>query len=313
MDNNVDDAKRIRRKEKRIQKCKKIKFFDISQWIIFGLFFIFLILFNRAQSFSVERKVFSIIVLFLSILGVVLSFLKITLTSKNLKIKCLAFFGYIVNGLLFTICYFIGNGDITIFVLFIYNTIFTCFYIIDYSLYKIKFKSGQIYTKSLIVPALFVFVVSICNTIYHSYVNGWYLFLYALIPMVVIIMVFIILSLTLLKDIYKNFFKGIIAKIGIVFMLLLCSYSFGIAFIDSTNCAIKNQILQMDCLITDKNFSHGYRSVDRYELCVVINGNECKVNVTSKVYYAKEINDTLKVNLYKGCFNLEYYECAEVY
>ena len=45
----------------------------------------------------------------------------------------------------------------------------------------------------------------------------------------------------------------------------------------------------------------------------MINDKEYRVNVSSDLYYYKKVNDTLKVNLYSGYLNLEYYESDEGY
>ena len=187
------------------------------------------------------------------------------------------------------------------------------FYIIDFILYKTKYKTGKMYNNALIAPSLFAFIFTLINSFYHTYININKFYLYALIPMAIILIVFTVLSFTIFKKTYKKYFKKVIVKIGIVFMVLICSYGFGLAFIDTTNSAIKSKVTQIECVIVRKHFSNNARGIDTYEFYVILNDKEYAVNVSSSLYYDKNVNDTLKVNLYRGFLNLEYYESAEGY
>ena len=218
-----------------------------------------------------------------------------------------------VNAILLLACCFVKESDISNLILFLYNISFIVYYVIDYALYKTKYKTGKMYNNSVITPSLFVFIFAIADTFYHTYINSDSFYLYALIPMGIILIAFTVLSFTILKETYKKYFKSLISKIGIVLMVVVCAYMFGIAFIDATNCAIKNQTAQLECVVVRKNFSRKIGSIDTYELYIVINDKEYRINVSSDLYYDKEVNDTLKVNLYRGCFNLEYYESGEGY
>ena len=312
--NNIDNsAKKIKCKSNREAKSKIENIFSIIQWLILGICFVFLILFNRSQPFSLSKNVFSIIIFILLEIDLISWFIRILLITKNIKQRILAFFAFVVNAILLLVCYLIRMSDISNLILFIYNTIFIGYYVVDYTLYKTKYKTGKIYNNAIIAPSLFVLIFILGNTFYHTYINGNGIFLYALIPMGIILIAFAILSLTLLKKTFKNRFKSVISKIGIVFMVMVCAYGFGIAFIDTTNCAIKKQVAQLECVVVRKHFSNQARGFDSYELYIMINDKEYKVNVSSDLFYDKEVNDTLKVNLYRGCFNLEYYESCEGY
>ena len=312
--NNIDNSvKKDKRKSNKERKAKIESIFSTIQWLILGLCFIFLILFNRSQPFTLAKNIFSIIIFVFLEIDLISWFIRIILTTKNTKQRILAFFAFIVNAILLLVCYLIRKPDISNLILFIYNTIFIGYYAIDYTLYKTKYKTGKMYNNAVIAPSLFVFIFTIANTFYHTYINSNSVYLYALIPMGIILIAFTILSFTLLKETYKKYFKSVIAKIGVVLMIMVCAYGFGIAFIDATNCAIKNQVTQLECVVVRKHFSNSVRGIDTYELYVMINDKEYRVNVSSDLYYDKEVNDTLKVNLYRGCLNLEYYESGEGY
>ena len=311
--NNKNSAKENKRKTSKQKKQKIEKIFSIIQWLILGLCFIFLILFNRSEPFSYEKNVFSTIIFIFLEVDLISWFIRIILITKNKKQRILAFFAFIINAILLMVCYFISKADISNLILFLYNAIFIGYYVIDFTLYKTKFKTGKMYNNALIAPSLFAFVFALTKTFYHTYIKTNNLYLYALIPMSIILVIFAILSFTIFKETYKKFFKSVIAKIGVLLMVLICAYGFGLVFIDSTNCAIKNKITQLECSIVRKNFSNTARGMSTYELYILINNKEYIINVSSNLYYNKSVNDTLKVNLFCGCFNLEYYECGEGY
>lgn len=309
MENN-ENTKSINKKGRK----KKIEnIFSIIQWTILALCFIFLILLHHSQPFSVKKNAFSIIIFVFLEIDLISLFVRTLLTTKNTKQRILAFFAFIVNGVLLLALYFIGKLDLGNFILFIYNTLFAVFYLIDFALYKTKHKTGKLYNRSLILPSLFVFLLSLLNFFYHTHTNTKTIYLYSLIPMGIILIAFIVLSFTLFKQTYKIYFKSAIAKIGVVFMAVIFAFSIGVTFIDATNCAIKSQITQLECVITRKHFSNNFRGIDSYELYVIINDKEYKINVSSDLYFDKKVNDKLKVNLYRGCLNLNYYESGEGY
>lgn len=311
--NNIDNSvKKNKHKINKERKAKIERIFSTIQWLILGLSFIFLILFNRSQPFTLAKNIFSIIIFVFLEINLISWFIRIILTTKNIKQRILAFFAFIVNAILLTVRYLIGNPDISNLILFLYNITFIGYYAIDYALYKTKYKTGKMYNNAVIVPSLFVFIDTMANTFYHTYINSNSVYLYALIPMGIILIAFTILSFTLLKETYKKYTKSVIAKIGIVLMAMVCAYGFGVAFIDATNCAIKNQVEQLECVVVRKHFSNHARGLDTYELYVVIDEKEYSINVSRDLYYDKEVNDTLKINLYRGCLNLEYYESARV-
>ncbi len=309
IDNNVKKNGRNKNKER---KAKIEGIFSTIQWLILGLCFIFGILFNRSQPFTITKDIFSITLFVFLEIDLISWFLRIMLTTKNTKQRTLAFFAFLVNAILLLSCYLIGKPDISNFILFIYNSIFIGYYCIDFALYKTKYKTGKMYNNALIAPSLFVLIYSVANIFYHTYINNS-VYLYASIPMCIILITFTILSFTILKETYKKYFKSIIAKIGIVFMVMVCAYGFGLAFIDSLNCAFKNNVNQLECVVVRKHYSNNVRGISTYELYVMINDKEYRVNVSSDLYYDKEVNDTLKINLYNGCLNLKYYESGEGY
>ena len=295
-------------KDKRI---KNNKFFTILEIIIFGLVCVFSILKIISTPFSVEQHIFSIIAFVLLELWLITVFVKIVLTTKSVKQKWLACFAYIVNAIILLIIFLIANKDISIAILFVYNIVFAVFYMVDFARYKTQYKTGKLYNKTLICPSLFAFIFCIANTFNHTYIKTGNLYLYALIPMGISMIVFSILSLTTLKETYKKYFKKVWAKIGIVLAALICSYVVGVVSIDTINCAAKGEPRHLDCVIVDKQSRHYNKGLDHYNLYVIINDKQYSIEVSTIIYRSKEIGDTLKVDVYKGGLNLDYYECAE--
>lgn len=62
MENNNDNSvKKDKHKSNKERKAKIENIFSTIQWLILGLCFIFLILFNRSQPFTLAKNIFSII------------------------------------------------------------------------------------------------------------------------------------------------------------------------------------------------------------------------------------------------------------
>ncbi len=116
IDNNVKKNKRKRNKER---KAKIESIFSTIQWLILGLCFIFLILFNRSQPFTLGKNVFSIIIFVFLEVDLISWFIRIMLTTKNTKQRIFAFFAFIVNAILLLVCYLIGKPDISNLILFL--------------------------------------------------------------------------------------------------------------------------------------------------------------------------------------------------
>ncbi len=126
--------------------------------------------------------------------------------------------------------------------------------------------------------------------------------------MAVIVIAFLILSLTIFKKITKK--VGVKILIGL--LVLILSYGYGMAFIDVANTSFTNNPQQIECVIVDKKITGtGRRQVTQYKLFVVLNGEKIDINVDNETYKEKEINDTLLINLCDGNFNIPYYETAE--
>lgn len=309
----IDNSeKKNKRKSNKERKAKIERIFQLYNGFILGLCFIFLILFKSSQPFTLAKNIFSIIIIVFLEIDLISWFIRIILTTKNTKQHFLAFFAFIVNAILLLVCYLIEKPDVSNLILFLYNIIFIVYYAIDYTLYKTKYKTGKIYNHALIAPSLFAFIFTLGKIFYHTYIDNS-IHLYALIAMGIILIAFTILSFTILKETFKKLLKNAIAKIGVVLVVIVCAYCFGLAFIDATNCAIKNNVTQLECVVVRKHSSNQVKGFSHYELYVMISDKEYKVNVSSDLYFDKEVNDTLKVNLYRGCLNLEYYESGEDY
>ena len=83
-------------------------------------------------------------------------------------------------------------------------------------------------------------------------------------------------------------------------------------FVDIANTSFNNNPEQIECVIVDKTISGtGYRQITQYNLYVIINGQKVAIDVSSDLYKAKEVDDTLIVHYYKGNLNLPYYESGE--
>ena len=157
-DNINNSVKKDKRKINKERKAKIERIFSIIQWLILGLCFVFLILFRRSQPFTLSKNIFAIVIFVFLEIDLISWFIRIILTTKNTKQRILAFFAFIVNAILLLVSCLIGNPDISNLILFLYNITFIGYYVIDYTLYKTKYRTGKIYNNAVIAPSLFVFI-----------------------------------------------------------------------------------------------------------------------------------------------------------
>lgn len=250
------------------------------------------------------------IILFILIeLFLISMFLKAILTTKNFKERRLAFFAYIVNAILLLICIFISNIELRLTILFVYNIAFTGGYLYNYAHYKTKFKTGKLYSSNCLAPSLIIFVECLTNIFYHTYTSLESLMLYSLIPTLILFLVLVVLVCTTFKETLKKFCQTPAKKVCYGFLAIISFYGIGILTLDLANTTVKPQPTKIECLILKKHSST--KHIPKYTLYVSINNQEYNIYVSSKIYYSKEINDTLTVNYYNGFLNLSYYTSAE--
>lgn len=292
------------------QKRKKIKGkFNIAYWVVLAVIILCRVLDKTSPTKEVSDIFFYVAISFI-IIELILMFICAFICYSSTKIRIISILCFLGNAIMVLLTLLIAS-DIVIIINFVYNTILGVYVLIDYTLYKTKFPTGTIYNKDFLFVIGLALILPLTRTVRHNYLHDEAPFLYGLIVTGVLLVVFIILSLTVFRETYKKFAKGVWRKIGIAILALIIFMGYGISFIDIANTSLASASKQIECLILDKKVTFGYRQITDYTLCVELDNKKIWISVSSDTYASKSINDTLLLNYYNGNLNLPYYENAE--
>ena len=292
------------------QKRKKVKNkFNIAYLAILAIIILCRVL-DKTSSTKETSNVFFYLAFSFIIIGLILMLICAFVCYSSTKIRMLSILCFLSNAIMLFLVLFIAS-DIVISINFAYNTILGIYILIDYTLYKTKFPTGKIYNKDFLVVETFSLLFPLARSFMHNYVQDIAPLLYGLIVAGVLVVVFLILSLTLFRETYIKLAQGVWKKIGVAILALIIFTGYGIAFIDIANTTQASVSSQIECVIVDKKITSGYRQGTHYILYVELNNKKVRIDVKSDTYSSKSINDKILLNYYNGNLNLPYYESAE--
>ncbi len=307
MEEKNENKEKIKPKNKK----NKINFvFSTTYWIILIIFLALTIFESRLPVGDSGKKIVYIIVLVILEILFILMFVQNLIQTKNKKKIILSFLCYIINAVI-SVFFWLFKTDITYVILFAYNTILLIYLLIDFWLYKTKYKTAKFFDKKMPITICFIFIVFFVNLISHSYLNDK-IFLYSLIPFGIIMIIFFILGFTIFRQIFQIFAKNVWTKIGVVIIALVLSYSYSLLFIDILNTSFNKNFVRQEYVIVDKRVSRSNRGMTtHYKLYIVVDEQKISIEVSKDTYYSKEINDTLLIKYNNGNLKLNYLESLE--
>ncbi len=151
--NQTDDSKLKSTKSKKTRRAKINLVFNIVDFVLIFALFVSIMIDNRVQS---NEKFFSILTLVLCELILILMFVRNLLIYKGKKKAIISVLGYIVNAGIFALKLFIAYDDMLC-ILFIYNSIFALYLIIDFILYKVKHQTVKFFDNKMILTIALMF------------------------------------------------------------------------------------------------------------------------------------------------------------
>lgn len=308
---DAKQSKKDRAKQIKKQKDKKQLAFNIAYSVLTILLIVALIVDKTTANTVTSDAIFFAIIFFVIELILFMLFINTFVLNKNKKKILISYAINIGNAIIFAINLVI-SFDIFLLIAFFYNTVLTCYLVIDCLIYKAKYPTAKYMDKKTPVAIFVAFLFVATNALSHTYVQENITFLYALIPMAIIMAVILTLAFTVFKKQTQKTMPKVWTKIGVGVLVLFMSFFYGMMFIDVVNTSIKANPTPMECVIVDKRISSGYRRATRYMIYIMIDDKKVTIDVPSDVYKIKEIDDTLKINYYQGTLNLPYYENAEV-
>lgn len=238
------------------------------------------------------------------------AFVQEVFTHKNIKSAAYNFVIFI-GGLVFFIFVILG-GVFTLFALIfsaIMLTVIGCRYAL--SLRKDHTIKPDI-KQPICVGVLLLFAM--IRQMRISYISDIY-FAWALIPAAILFCIVSIAAYILLKKVFAKIYptegKRLFNAFAVGFIMLFIVYAYSYTTISVINCAFDGEPTKIECTVIDKKVITGTRSVTRFEVTVLLDGKERRIQVPVTEYHELEEGDLIIIDYYSGALNFAYYVYSE--
>ncbi len=289
-----------------VKYSKSKKAFKITYIFLMTLAFILGFLSISYYSYKIfNNNIVSIILFVILILLLIISLVDNLMTYKN-KLEKLQSYLTFPSLFLLILLKFIINYNIWRFISFLILN----FVIISVMILHFKRKSknkSKVLDKKVLFALLFSYLLIILDMLSHNYLN-YLIIAWALIPALVLFVIFVILLFTTYKEIFYKISPKIITRVGFTIIAFFGAFFISWCGLDIINASFSPPPTIDSYVILDKNYKNGYRQVSQFLLTVNIDGKEVDIEVPSNVYHEKSIGDTLDVGLYDGLLGFAYYE-----
>ena len=286
---------------------EKITFlFEISYGLLAALALLLLIL-SAFDVVSISKIFFFLFVVIILMLMLANNLL----LEKDTYRRQISYLAFGINAIMIGI-YIYFPVKWLLFLIFLYNFGLLIFIELKYWHFKTyAYEYAKTDTKIRIVLSL-IELFCCSSVLDHTYLGGYVIFLYAFIPMTILLGILAILAFTKLKKTFGKFCRKISTKICLTIVFVFLSWWSGVVFIDMVNTTFPLYTRQYECVVVDKYISTGSaRSKGSIELSVEFQGRILNLEVSKDTYHSKQINDLLLVNYYSGALGLSYCESAE--
>ena len=239
-----------------------------------------------------RNSIYGLIVYFLVLSGIILY---VTL-SREISMPLLGKITVWAYGLLFLLSGIFDFGRIEMLFFFIYAIINICVVIFLYKKYDIGYKSIWLFgVFSYLTTAFIVLRVKYLH-------DAPFLWLAIIVSIIVFIpcLIYAIIYFMPYRD-WENLISVPLAALLISFAVVWLTVSSMNVYLDTSAPAYEEYI------IVDKDVKAGSRQVTTYELEVKKGDTTFTIGVSETTYYSHEVNDTIKLSIYRGAFNKPYY------
>lgn len=275
-------------------KNEKI-YFVINCLVILILGFGAFIYFIHPDLSDFRNSIYGSIVYFLLLTGIILG---VTLSRKISMplVGKITVWGF---GLLFILLSIFDFGKIEMFFFFVYTIINVCVAIFLYQKNGIEYKSIWLFG----VFSYFTTIVVVLRVKYlHGEFNSFFLWSSIIVSLIIFVpcLIYGIKYFKLYRDWEKLIGLPLAALIGGFLITWLTVASMNV-YLDISVPTYEEYV------IIDKDIKSGSRQVTTYEFDVKKDDTVFTIGVSEAAYYNHDVNDTIKLSIYKGAFNEPYY------